>query len=108
MRRLLDRSFAAFGAVRNTAFEVNDVSMLLDLVAQGLGVALVPGSVARARAEDARSSPIAVIELADEEPLCWELVVAFNGRDGQPHDRVVKTFLDLLIADAGKPIRYQE
>ena len=42
MRRLLDRSFASLHAARKVGFEVNDVSMLMDLAARGLGVALVP------------------------------------------------------------------
>lgn len=108
MRRLVDRSFAALGATRRIAFEVNDVSMLTDLVAQGLGIALIPESVARARAGDKRASPIAVIELADDEPPCWELVVGFKGRNGQPIDGVAKAFLELLISSSGQPIEYQD
>jgi len=65
MRRLLDRGFAALSATRTTAFEVNDVSTLLDLVAQGLGIAMVPESIARARTRDVRASPIAVLKLSD-------------------------------------------
>jgi DNA-binding transcriptional LysR family regulator len=107
MRRLLDRGFAALPGARTTAFEVNDVPTLLDLVAQGLGIALVPESIARARAEDARASPIAVAKLSDGAAPCWELVVAFKGHNGQPSDLVTKTFLDLLISKRGVPVRYQ-
>jgi DNA-binding transcriptional LysR family regulator len=42
LRMLLDRHFAAAGLERTTALEVNDVPSLLELVAHGLGVALVP------------------------------------------------------------------
>jgi DNA-binding transcriptional LysR family regulator len=104
MRRLIDRSFASAGCTRKIAFELNDMTMLTGLVAQGLGIALVPESVARARAEDMRASPIAVIELADEEPPCWELVVGFKGRNGKPADSVAKAFLDLLISITGDPL----
>jgi DNA-binding transcriptional LysR family regulator len=107
VRRLIDRAFAARGAERRTAFEVNDTTMLLDLVAEGLGVTLVPESVARARPADARAGPLALVELAGgDDALCWELVVAFHGHDGNPGDRVVKAFLDVLVTDAGRPIRY--
>jgi DNA-binding transcriptional LysR family regulator len=107
MRRLLDRGFAELPGARTTAFEVNDVSTLLDLVAQGLGIALVPESIARARAKDARASPIAVAKLSDSAAPCWELVVAFKGHNGQPSDRVTKTFLDLLVSKRGVPVQYQ-
>jgi len=107
MRRLLDRGFAALPGARTTAFEVNDISTLLDLVAQGLGIALVPESIARARAKDARASPIAVAKLSDSAAPCWELVVAFKGHNGQPSDRITKTFLDLLVSKSGIPVQYQ-
>jgi DNA-binding transcriptional LysR family regulator len=107
MRRLLDRGFASLSAARTTAFEVNDVSTLLDLVAQGLGIALVPESIARARARDVRASPIAIVPLSDAATPCWELIVAFKGHNGQPSDRVTKTFLDLLVSKNGAPVQYQ-
>jgi DNA-binding transcriptional LysR family regulator len=42
LRMLLDRHFAAAGLERTSALEVNDVPSLLELVAHGLGIALVP------------------------------------------------------------------
>jgi DNA-binding transcriptional LysR family regulator len=42
LRMLLDQTFAAAGLERSSALEVNDVPSLLELVAHGLGVALVP------------------------------------------------------------------
>lgn len=106
MRRLLDRGFSTLGAARTTAFEVNDVSTLLDLVAEGLGIALVPESIARARARDLRASPIGIVPLSDAATPCWELVVAFKGHNGQPTDRVAKTFLDLLVSKNGASVQY--
>lgn len=108
LRRLIDRSFADLGLTRRTGFEVNDVPMQLDLVAQGLGVALVPESMARARAEESGVRPVAVIELAEETAPCWEIVVAFKGRNGDPADRIVGTFLDLLASADGSPVRYHD
>ena len=42
LRMLVDQRLAAAGLDRHTALEVNDLPTLLELVAQGLGVALVP------------------------------------------------------------------
>jgi DNA-binding transcriptional LysR family regulator len=46
-RILVDDAFAAAGLRRRVRFEVGDVSALLDLVAQSLGVAIVPASIPR-------------------------------------------------------------
>jgi DNA-binding transcriptional LysR family regulator len=46
IRLLTDHWFAETGAHRRIAFTVNDVGMLLELVARGLGVAIVPESIA--------------------------------------------------------------
>jgi DNA-binding transcriptional LysR family regulator len=47
LRMLLDQRLAAAGLDRTTALEVNDVPTLLELVAHGFGVALVPEVVSR-------------------------------------------------------------
>ncbi|MBW4092388.1 MAG: hypothetical protein HIU82_14975 [Proteobacteria bacterium] len=69
-RRLVDRAFAEAGVERRIAFEVSDLGTLLDLVGRGLGIAVVPEAVARAR-----RPAVGVAELAGPE-MCWELVVA--------------------------------
>jgi DNA-binding transcriptional LysR family regulator len=51
LRMLVDQRLAAAGVDRRTALEVNDVPTLLELVAHGLGVALVPEVVTRHRAQ---------------------------------------------------------
>lgn len=74
-RQLVDQSFVQAGIARRTGFEVNDLPMQLDLVAQGLGVALVPELVVRRRMDEAhRPAPLGLAYLAEPEP-CWELAV---------------------------------
>lgn len=68
-RDLTDRVLASEGIARRVALEANDVPFLLDLVANGLGVALVPASFRHKKA-NARFLP-----LADPAPS-WELAVA--------------------------------
>jgi DNA-binding transcriptional LysR family regulator len=92
-RALVDRAFARAGAQRRTASEVTDLETLESLVIKGLGVAILPESIAAARAPDIVSIPI--------EPLdvCWELVVAFAGRNGAeaaPINSAARAFLKLL------------
>lgn len=94
-RGVVDRGFAEAGVERRLAFEVSDLDTLLALVARGLGVALVPEAIARAR-----HPALAVVELTDPE-MCWELVVAHAG-PGRDHrqslDGAPRAFLDLLVA----------
>jgi DNA-binding transcriptional LysR family regulator len=92
-RRLVDRAFADAGLMRRTAFEVSDLDTLLEMVARGLGVALVPEPVAAARLP-----ALAAVPLADAG-LCWELVAAYRdagpGIDG-PAERAARRFLALM------------
>lgn len=69
-RRLIDDAFSARRLERRTAFEVSDLDSLMELVGHGLGIALVPETVAAAW-----QGEIHVAEIADAE-ICWELVVA--------------------------------
>lgn len=62
-----DRVLAAAGVDRRVALEVTDVHSLLDLVACGLGIALVPTSFA------AKTRQVRFIPLDGEVPA-WELV----------------------------------
>lgn len=92
-RKLVDRAFLEVGIERRTVFEVSDLETLLELVARGLGIALVPEAIA-----GARRSSLAIVRLAGTE-LCWELVVAYATGDGMSHgppDHAPKAFLELL------------
>ena len=94
-RKIVDRAFLEVGVERRTVFEVNDLETLLELVARGLGIALVPEAIAQAR----RPS-LAVIPIAQTE-LCWELVVAYAAGDSMNHgpaDHAPGVFLELLYA----------
>jgi DNA-binding transcriptional LysR family regulator len=99
-RRLVDQAFAASGVERRIAFEVNDLETLLQLVSQGLGVAVIPEAIAEARAPR-----VAIAQLAEPE-ICWELVVAYvaGERPGQgPVDQAASIFLDLLNGPCSAP-----
>ena len=55
LRRLVDRVFAQHHLKRTTAFEVSDIQPAMQFVASGLGVAIVPSSVARSFKESGGS-----------------------------------------------------
>jgi DNA-binding transcriptional LysR family regulator len=92
-RKLVDRAFAEAGLERRIAFELSDLNTLLDLVARGLGIVLVPQAIAFAR----RNS-IAHVALKDAE-ICWEPVVAYTGDTPSKNvrDAAPAAFLKLLV-----------
>lgn len=93
-RHLADRGFAQAGVERRVAFEVSDLGTLVELVAEGLGIALVPEPIA-----EAQQSRLGIIRLAEPE-ICWELVVAYaaHEKNGEaPIDQAPRAFLDLLM-----------
>jgi len=96
-RRIVDRAFSESGLVRKTTLEAGDVQVLLDLVARGLGIALVPETFARARAAS-RDGPSIGIAMLQRPGIRWELVVAFAGMSGaaQAKNPAIKAFADVL------------
>ncbi|MEU9883553.1 LysR family transcriptional regulator [Streptomyces phaeochromogenes] len=63
-RRTTDAAFAAAGVHRTVALEVNDVHSLLDLVEEGLGIAVVPRHFAHKR----RALPALLLKADTETP----------------------------------------
>ena len=90
-RTLVDRAFGDAGISRRTDFDVTDVETVVDLVSRGLGIALLPETVAASR-----QPKIEVVELA-EPAICWELVVAYKrGQGNLPVSNAASAFLDFL------------
>jgi DNA-binding transcriptional LysR family regulator len=58
VRMVTDRAFAAAGIARTVWFELNDSASVIEFVREGLGVALLPGSMA-ATAPEVHQIPIA-------------------------------------------------
>jgi DNA-binding transcriptional LysR family regulator len=95
-RQLIDRSFAEHRLTRRTGFEVNDLLTQLDLVAHGLGIALMPRAVITSRTKEPASRILCVGELAEPE-ICWELGVVFaHDETRQATNAVTRMFLELL------------
>jgi DNA-binding transcriptional LysR family regulator len=74
-RGVTDRAFAAAGAERRIAAEVNDVHTLIDFVCHGLGIALVPRPISRKEP----AAPLRAVPL-DGHQHFWQVSVAV------PHD----------------------
>jgi DNA-binding transcriptional LysR family regulator len=97
-RQLVDQSFAEAGLPRRIVFEVNDLSMQLDMVAHGLGVALVPELVVQSRCREGLPASLTFAALAEPEP-CWELAIVYrrNGENERPVNFAAGACLDLLM-----------
>ncbi|CAN5426321.1 LysR family transcriptional regulator [soil metagenome] len=90
-RPLVDRAFGQAGLHRRTVFDVTDLETVIDLVGLGLGIALLPETIA-----ELRQSKISVCELC-EPAICWELVVAHQRSEGNtPINSAANAFLGLL------------
>lgn len=72
VRQLTDRAFAAAGVERQVALEVNDVHSLIELVEQGLGVAVVPRHFAR----KPEAAELCAKPLTDGPRPVWEVSLA--------------------------------
>jgi len=99
-RQLVDQAFAQVRVERRTGFEVNDLPTALDLVALGLGIALVPEALIAAHPADPHRPPLAVATLAPPE-ICWELGVAHaeRGAGDGPVNPAARAFLALMESD---------
>ena len=90
-RPLIDRAFGQAGLQRRTSFDVTDVETIVELVGRGLGIALLPETIAQVRCPR-----IATAELS-EPAICWELVVGhFRGDDADPVNGAARAFLSLM------------
>jgi DNA-binding transcriptional LysR family regulator len=96
-RRMVDRAFGGLNISRRTVLEVGDVQVLLDLVARGLGIAIVPKTFACARSAALASPKIGMATLK-KPGIQWDLVAALNGRVGAAQSRnpAVAAFTKLL------------
>ena len=88
LRMLLDRRLAEAGLDRTTALEVNDVPTLLELVAHGLGIALVPQVVTRHAAE------VRYLPLRPPAPAFEVAVATIGDPPANPAARVLLAMLD--------------
>jgi DNA-binding transcriptional LysR family regulator len=101
VRIVLDQAFAALGVERRIVCEVNDTQTLLDLVAHGLGVAVVPRVLAAGR------SDVAFVDLHGRAPR-WEvsLVTREDGGLSAP-SRAFLAMLELPVQPAALDARPQ-
>lgn len=105
LRKVVDRAFSTVAAVRESRYEVSEIESLLDFVASGLGVALVPSLLGRSAAQSRR---VKVLTLAQRErPLpVWKLVVLTRqGKTALPSSAPLALFLSALLKRRDSRVR---
>jgi DNA-binding transcriptional LysR family regulator len=96
-RQLIDRSFTEQRLARRTGFEVNDLSTQLDLVAHGLGIALVPNAFVAHWMGGRRGQRVVSVAALAEPEICWELAVVFaHDERREPNGAATRMFLELV------------
>ncbi|MEU1042616.1 LysR family transcriptional regulator [Streptomyces sp. NPDC005551] len=89
-RRVTDAAFAAAGVERTVALEVNDVHSLLELIQQGLGIAVVP----RHFGHKPEAVTLASLPLAGTEDVSYQTVAMLPPEDAtSPAARALMTLL---------------
>ncbi|SCK06232.1 DNA-binding transcriptional regulator, LysR family [Streptomyces sp. WMMB 714] len=92
IRQLTERAFAAAGLERQVALEVNDVHSMIELVEQGLGVAVVP----RHFAHKPPASGLRAVRLTGGPAPSWKVSVALPAGDAAgPAARKLCAYLGL-------------
>jgi DNA-binding transcriptional LysR family regulator len=95
IRLLTDDWFAKSGTERRVAFTVNDMGTLLDLVGGGLGVAIVPGSVAVQGARGVQYVPFA------KGAPDWRVGIVVSTE--RPLGFAAKKLLEMVVEAAAEP-----
>jgi DNA-binding transcriptional LysR family regulator len=87
-----DRAFREAGIERHVAFEVNDMPTMIDLVANGLGVALLPRSLVALR------TPLRFIRLRGKAPS-WNVTLVAPER--LHLSAASRAFFEMVVGESG-------
>lgn len=93
-RRTTDSAFAAAGVHRTVALEVNDVHSLLDLVQEGLGIAVVPRHFGHKR----EASALTALPLKDAAETSYETVAMLPPPDAT--SPAARALMEVLESEA--------
>ena len=98
LRRLVDSIFQNAKLNRESVYELSDVSMMLQFVANDLGVAIVPSELARSSARTSRLHFLPIAASGVRLPK-WRIVVVVTApRRDTAGTTIVDRFLEVLSA----------
>jgi DNA-binding transcriptional LysR family regulator len=100
LRRLVDSIFHKSKLSRNSIYELSDVSMMLQFVANDLGVAIVPSELARSSARTSRLHFLPITASGVRLPKWRIVVVVMAPRRDTPGKTIVDRFLEVLSVNS--------
>lgn len=98
LRRLVDSIFQNATLNRESVYELSDVSMMLQFVANDLGVAIVPSELARSSARTSRLHFLPIAASGVRLPKWRIVVVVTTPRRDTAGTTIVDRFLEVLFA----------
>ena len=102
LRRLVDSIFQESKLIRESIYELSDVSMMLQFVANDLGVAIVPSALAHFSSRTSRLHFLPITASGVRLPK-WRIVVAARiPRRDTPSKTIVDRFLEVLSAHSSQ------
>jgi DNA-binding transcriptional LysR family regulator len=96
LRRLVDSIFQKSKLIREITYELSDVSMMLQFVANGLGVAIVPSELAHFSSRTSRLHFLPIAASGVRLPKWRVVVVVAAPRPDTSRKTIVDRFLELL------------
>jgi DNA-binding transcriptional LysR family regulator len=98
LRALVDRTFSENNLTRDSVYQVSDVGTMLQFVAGGLGVSIVPSALARSSAHSSELHVLPITAQGHRLPK-WRIVIATRAqRRRLPGKTTVELFLETLAA----------
>ena len=102
LRRLVDSIFQKAKLIRESIYELSDVSMMLQFVANDLGVAVVPSELAHSSSRTSRLHFLPITASGVRLPKWRIVVVARAPRLDTPGKTIADRFLELLCAHSSQ------
>lgn len=108
LRRLVDSIFHKTKLNRDSVYELSDVSMMLQFVANDLGVAIVPSELARSSARTSRLHCLPITTSGVRLPKWRIVVVVVAPRRDTPGKTIVDRFLEVLSVHPAQTSLHKE
>jgi DNA-binding transcriptional LysR family regulator len=98
LRRLVDSIFQKTKLIRDSIYELSDVSMMVQFVANDLGVAIVPSELAHTSSRSSRLHFLPITGSGARLPKWRVVVVSRASRRDTPGKTIADRFLEVLSA----------
>jgi DNA-binding transcriptional LysR family regulator len=98
LRKLVDQIFLQHHLHRTIVYQVNDVQTMLNFVAKGLGIAILPSALAPLLFESGQLQLLQIVNQAPRLPKWRIAIVSRSRRRDLPGKTTVELFLEMLAS----------